>query len=356
MPLPTSLRVASALFLAISLGACGQPLVPFSLDTPPLILVPSSYAKVVDGRGRFREIYCAVRADHGRALPEDLPCDDALVRLLDEPAGNGRPVNLAGPGTSLRIVVVPGIFAECVREPLAFSDGLAHLRALGYATDYVPVSGRSGTDHNARQIRDHILRLPMAPQERVLLVAHSKGAADSLEALSSYPEIVPRVAALASVAGVIAGSPLADHYAWLYDHLLRDMDLEACQPGDGRGVDSIRRSTRLAALAHTRLPAQVKYFSIAGIPGREQMSRILRSSYRKLARVDPRNDGQVIFSDAIIPGGTLLGYARADHWALAMPFSRSPAIFPLGPTLINHNAFPREVLLEAIVRFVEESL
>jgi hypothetical protein len=45
---------------------------------------------------------------------------------------------------------------------------------------------------------------------------------------------------------------------------------------------------------------------------------------------------------------------NADHWAITLPIAR---ICPwLGATFVNRNAFPREVLLEAIVRYVEESL
>lgn len=47
-------------------------------------------------------------------------------------------------------------------------------------------------------------------------------------------------------------------------------------------------------------------------------------------------------------------YLNADHWALAVPMARShPA---LGSTLVNHNDFPREALLEAVLRMVEEDL
>jgi hypothetical protein len=80
----------------------------------------------------------------------------------------------------------------------------------------------------------------------------------------------------------------------------------------------------------------------------------VRSGYRALAELNPRNDGQVLWSDAIMPGATLLGYVRGDHWAIALPFSRTSSA--LEAMLIDRNAFPREVLLEAIVRRMEESL
>jgi hypothetical protein len=55
----------------------------------------------------------------------------------------------------------------------------------------------------------------------------------------------------------------------------------------------------------------------------------------------------------IIPRSTLLGFVKADHWAVAMPLARDlPALTPW----LNRNEFPREVLLEAVIRFVEENL
>ena len=47
------------------------------------------------------------------------------------------------------------------------------------------------------------------------------------------------------------------------------------------------------------------------------------TSYDKLARVDARNDSQVIFYDQLVPGSTLVGYLNADHWAVSVPISRS---------------------------------
>jgi hypothetical protein len=62
----------------------------------------------------------------------------------------------------------------------------------------------------------------------------------------------------------------------------------------------------------------------------------------------------VIYSDEIVPGSTLLGFVNADHWAVATPVNRSHQT--LGNTLVTRNAYPREALLEAILRFVEEDL
>jgi hypothetical protein len=62
----------------------------------------------------------------------------------------------------------------------------------------------------------------------------------------------------------------------------------------------------------------------------------------------------MLFYDQIIAGGALLGFVNADHWAVALPISRERP--GLAATLVNRNEFPREILLEAIVRHVEEQL
>jgi hypothetical protein len=62
----------------------------------------------------------------------------------------------------------------------------------------------------------------------------------------------------------------------------------------------------------------------------------------------------MIFYDQVIPGSTVLAYLNADHWAVALPIARShPAI---ASALVDKNAFPRELLLEALMRYIEEDL
>jgi hypothetical protein len=62
----------------------------------------------------------------------------------------------------------------------------------------------------------------------------------------------------------------------------------------------------------------------------------------------------MIFYDEIVPGSTLLGYVNADHWAVALPIARSHDT--IASLFVTENAYPREALLEAVLRFVEEDL
>ena len=70
--------------------------------------------------------------------------------------------------------------------------------------------------------------------------------------------------------------------------------------------------------------------------------------------IDGRNDSQMIYYDQVIPGSSLVGYLNADHWAIAVPISRTHDT--IGSLFVTQNAYPREALLEAVLRFVEEDL
>jgi hypothetical protein len=98
----------------------------------------------------------------------------------------------------------------------------------------------------------------------------------------------------------------------------------------------------------------LRFYSLVTFPQPERISSILRSSYDKLARVDARNDSQMIFYDQVIPGSTLVGYVNADHWALAVPIARTHST--VASLFVTENAYPREALVEALLRFVEEDL
>ena len=348
---------AMVVVACLALGACAtKPLMPYSADTPPLVLAPAFQAGVQDKRARFRETYCAVLEAHGRGLPDYRPCDEALARVGTEPAGTGKRVDLGPSKRRLVAAVVPGIGYECFEQWLQPPGTVAaHVRQYGYDAITLKVDALSGTENNARQIRDAIMAMqPDAGAPRLVLIGYSKGAPDILEAVVKYPEIRSRVAAVVIAAGSVGGSALANDAEQYQADMLRYFPGATCGSGDGRAVESLRPATRQAWLAQNPLPSDVRYYSLATFPQPERISSILKTSYDKLARVDARNDSQVIFYDQLVPGSTLVGYLNADHWAVAVPISRShPTITSL---FVTQNAYPREALLEALLRFLEEDL
>jgi pimeloyl-ACP methyl ester carboxylesterase len=341
--------------VCLVLAACAAPLVPYSTDTPPLILAPAARVGVIDKRARFREIYCAV-LEARRELPDLRPCEDALTRVGEEPTGTGRPIDLGPSSRRLVAAVVLGLGFDCIEEWLEPPGSVAeHVRGYGYDQVLLKVDGLSGTSNNARQIRDALLAMPVeSGPPRVVLIGYSKGAPDILDALATYPEIRNRVAAVVSAAGAVGGSPLANDAKEYQAGMLRHFPGAICESGDGTAVASLRPAARRAWLAANPLPRDVRYYSLVTFPRPERISSALKSGYRKLARIDTRNDGQVIFYDQVIPGSNLVAYVNADHWALAVPIARSHSM--IGAMFVTENAYPREALVEALLRFIEEDL
>jgi pimeloyl-ACP methyl ester carboxylesterase len=348
-------RLSPLLALSILWTCATAPAGQDTLATSPLSFLPAAGAGIDDQRGRFREILCAVDEAHGHQLPDYRPCDGILHRFTDEPAGTGEPVYLGPARSKLRLAVVAGLGAECfVSLVSAFQFALEHVQGLGYQTASIRVDGLSSSTNNGRQIRDAVVAMDLASDERLVLVGYSKGTPDILEGLATYPELAQRVAAVISVAGSVNGSPLANDASASMLTLLEYLPGSECEEGDGGALDSLKPSMRRDIAGTHELPGTVQYYSLATFAPREQISFGLRGTYDDLAKIDPRNDSQMLFYDQIIPGGALLGFVNADHWAVALPISRTRP--GLAATVINRNEFPREILLEAVVRHVEERL
>ncbi len=154
----------------------------------------------------------------------------------------------------------------------------------------------SSSAANAAAIREFITNLPPGKAGRPLvLIGYSKGAPDILESLVAYPELAQTVVAVVSFAGAVGGSPLADSVTRSQMELLTKVPRSECDSGDGGALQS------------------------------------LSTEYRRQ-----------------------FAFTNADHWAMAVPVARQHAF--AAATFANRNDFPREVMLEALLRYIEEDL
>jgi hypothetical protein len=348
----------AAASLAVLIGAvsgCGSVAPADLLTRPATVAVPLGLAAPADGRGRFRAVFCSLVA----ATPgnDGRPCDAWLHRLPGEADAAGTDSATDEMSTSgtpgVEVLFVPGLLAECFEGAVkVFEDAAAHLERKGIAAGHLHTRGRASTPSNARLIADQLLQRP--PSARVVLVSHSKGTADALHALATHHEAATRVAALISVAGAVNGSPLADAFRMPYETTFGSLLLDRC-PLDDRGeMRSLSPAERENWLVGAALPRHVAMYSLVALPTPARVSAALSPFYNRLAGIDARNDGQVLFQDAVIPGSTVLGYLNADHWAVALPMGlRSPL---LASTLAHPNDFPRAQAVEAALRVVQTDL
>ena len=354
------------LLLACIFGCSNTPLLSSSDKDVGAVLLPISHANLTDARAEFRELFCAVNEDHGSDFPDYRDCIDSLHLLSDESINQSEELAITAFQNRLRILVVPGIFGECLINDISpFSYALAHLNEYSdiNATVLPDIRGRASSEHNSNIIHEYLRGLDKGADEKLVMVAYSKGTTDMLHYFGdreAHGDTIAKIDAMVSITGVVNGTPIADDTSALLKSLAKNIPYGPCPAQDASGIEDLTRENQFYRLAQLTLPNHIQYFSLAAYAEKENISDLLKSSYERLALVDPRNDGQVIYFDSILPGAHLLGYANADHWAVALPFSRHTESLGLINKAValgaNRNEFPREVLLEAIVRFVDSTL
>ncbi|WP_282297264.1 hypothetical protein [Stenotrophomonas sp. PS02289] len=319
-------------------------------DMPfPTVRASPAQAGVADGRRAFAAEFCRQLATEPNMAASD--CSQWSWPIGHAAQISPPPVNAqAEPLPSRRIlVVIPGIFGECVAPWVTpFSADHAALSELGYPVEVMPVRGRASSAHNAEILHAHLRKLP--PDAHAVVLAYSKGLTDFMLA-ASQPQAAAwrdRVSVLVSVAGVAQGSPVADHNELTYEVLLSGVDVPICEAVDGGGVASLTHQ-EVMPIADAFVASRPSFatYSVVAVARRGYINPLLDGANEWLSRMDERNDGQVLMEDAIIPGSTLLGVFRADHWSIALPFEQSPKLWMR--LMSFNNRFPRGAVIRAIL-------
>jgi len=299
-------------------------------------------------------MFCEVLSHEASRSPVGR-CDDYLWHLPDEQTAEPLTDSKFVLSSRLRILIVGGAFGDCYApESTPFADAVTELKSRGLYIQYVPVSGRSSAALNAKIIAEKIATVPWDVTHPLVLVGYSKGTVDILESLVQYSEVASRVSAVVSIAGAVNGSPIADHFLWLYDELLSSRAVGQCGPGDGGVLTSLTPFERLSWLANHTIPLNIRYYSVGTFTTPHRLARVLASSQRELSKTDARNDGQLLARDELIPGSELLAYANADHWSIAL---RMEDRFPyLSHRDVGKHPFPQQALLETLLFFVQRDL
>ena len=313
-------------------------------------LVPDTAAATPGGSAnvKFANLFCSVRETENPDSGDWPACEQLL-----ETAPQGR-VALAAIPTNYRVLIIPGFFSACASATApAFGIGQDHLRMQHGMTVEMWVPPNDSSENNGIAIAEYLREHMQIDKRKYIVIGYSKGAPDVQMALAMNPDAKAAVAAFISVAGATGGSAVADLVPAQADAWINRFKLGQCEGDAAVAFKSLKRSVRRQFLAEHPNPV-VPTYSLPAVSDRAHTSKALLESWQLMATLASKQDSQLAYEDAIVPGSTLLGAAKADHLAVALPFDQ--ATDAQIRSLADKGHYPRATLLEALIRFVTADL
>ena len=298
-----------------------------------------------DQSAAFASVFCAVLA---QKHPDD-GAWDACGTYLEATASADRTLDALP--AKYRLLIVPGVFGQCTSSSApAFQQGQAYLKsAYGWTVELLPMPNDS-TEANGAAIAKYLKEHKDGP--KYIVLGYSKGSPDVYYGLATDTEAAANVAAFVSVAGAIGGSPIADLLPEIANKYMDAFQFGKCEGDLAKTFQSLRRDVRQQFLSGH--PAPVPTYSISAVSDKSTTSKAMLENWMMLSAYDTKEDSQLLRDDTLVPGSAYLGTARADHFAIALPFDKlSNARIR---SLVDKNRFPRTALLESILRFVSADL
>lgn len=221
-----------------------------------------------------------------------------------------------------KVLLVAGYFGD--NYPAYFDDQLRWLASIGVARERVAVKSRQSVAINAPIVAAAI-RDSTRP---VVLITHSKGSLDTLEALRAAPPLRAKVKGWVSLQGAFLGSPIAD---MLLDGSLVDPAVAITILAFLGGTqESARGLTTRVSRAYYRdheaeiaallgeVPTVAFASALDGAPGARART-VLEIPRELMWRGGIRSDGLVPIDAAALPGMDFVRISGVDHIAPVMP-------------------------------------
>lgn len=221
-----------------------------------------------------------------------------------------------------KVLLVPGYMGDLY--PAYYAEHMRWLSASGVDHQKVAISSGDTIATNAPVIASAI-RESAKP---VILITHSKGSVDALEALLTTPALRTRVKGWISLQGAFFGSPVADRL--LDGSLLNPLFAQVILGLLGGTGESAQGLTTAASLAYYReraaaitpllreIPSVAFASTVGSAPGAQPVTS-LEIPYELMARDGIRNDGLIPLDAAVLPGMDFVKVAGVDHIAPVMP-------------------------------------
>jgi pimeloyl-ACP methyl ester carboxylesterase len=191
--------------------------------------------------------------------------------------------------------------------PGYFAQNAAELRANGVPRrriHFLFPSSRHGVEENRAAVREELIRIADEGPERLVVIAHSRGACDALAFALHEPQLVrDRVEALFLVQGAFGGTGLADYV------------LGTGEPMDGSMPPGHRRLAAVLATIERFLLNRGEHGGLAGL-SREASRAYWRRVLEEHAEAIPVVGPKVYFVESRARPSRLAWFQRAMSWYL----------------------------------------
>ncbi len=213
---------------------------------------------------------------------------------------------LPAPASSFAALAVPGLSTNLwnkVGVPY-LDENVSALAAMGFAARRLAIKTEDSVDTNARFIAGEIRKEAQAGR-RVILLAHSKGATDTMAALAQDPSLLASVAGVIAIQPVYGGSPVANVIA---KHRLLEKAVQAVFEGVFHGqtaaVLNLAADQRQAFNAAHPYPAGKVPTVVVRSTFHRKLSKSVLWANEKIITLETKqpNDGMVLFKDEAVPG------------------------------------------------------
>ena len=231
-----------------------------------------------------------------------------------------------------RILLVPGFMSNLATTaggqkalpfvPKYFREQLQFLQDRGLDCRLVDIESETSIYDNARKV---IRELEQAPG-KVLVIGHSKGGLDTLEALLKRPDLRRKVTAVIAVQSPFLGSPVADLVLGSPTLSFNSSILLELLGGSKQSLKNLSVAYRESYHRRNgaeikKLTAQVPFYSFSTwkddsfLPYIDTVFEVFRDYMLALGL---KNDGLVPAQSAVLPGSRYVYLAGTDHLCTIM--------------------------------------
>ena len=180
------------------------------------------------------------------------------------------------------------------------------LQKVGLPSYFVETQDDGAVEANADLVASAIRARAQSGRRLIIISASKSGPEVALALTRLGPAETRHVAAWINAVGALQGTPLVD------ERLLPEIEFLVGKV-DVAGMESLTTARSRQRFNSFHIPEHVFVVNYFGIPVTGSISFLARRSYFPLRKYGP-NDGTVLLSDEIFPGGVTLADLGSDHF------------------------------------------